>query len=114
MEIGITLEQFNNLKDNLRVFGIDITYDAGANEWVPNPFMLVGALLETIGIAQNKWSDILDQALAKIELIRKINRLYQQEHPNQDIALEDFMRQLKEDEVYFIRSEEEEEEEEEE
>ena len=110
MEIGITLEQFNNLKENLRAFGIDITYDILTNEWIPDPHMLVGALLDTAGISQEKWLNIMSQALAKTALIEDLKEFYKQEHPNFDITFEEFMRQLKEEELNFIKEEDEEEE----
>ena len=113
MEIGITLEQFNNLKENLRAFGIDITYDILTNEWIPDIHMLVGALLDSAYIPQSKWLEIMANALTRTAMIEDLKEFYKQEHPNQDITFEEFLHQLKNEELSFMKEEEEEEEEEE-
>lgn len=112
MEIGITLEQFNNLKENLRAFGIDIYYDIAFNEWIPVPYILTGTVLKNAGVPQEKWAEIVGRSFIEIGMIEDLRNYHKQLYPDNKVSFEDFLRELKEEELRMIKEEEEEEEEE--
>lgn len=113
MEIGITLEQFNNLKENLRTFGISIYYDISFNEWIPVPYMLTGTILKNAGVPQEKWGEIVGRSLVEIGMIEDLRDYHKQLYPDNKVSFEDFLRELKEEELNFTKEEDDEEEEEE-